>query len=62
MPRNRNRTIFTPDGPIVTIHDFSKEPLYVLVKEFFLHLKNAFLARGDKVAVFEDVSDVLLTK
>jgi hypothetical protein len=46
----------------VSIHDFSKEPLYVLVKEFFLHLKNAFLARGDKVAVFEDVSDVLLTK
>lgn len=62
MPRNKNRTIFTPDGPRVTTHDFSKEPLYVLVKEFFLHLKNGFLARGEKIAVFEDVFDVTMSK
>jgi hypothetical protein len=34
----------------------------VLVREFFSHLKNAFLARGEKVAIFEDAADVPLSK
>lgn len=32
MPRNRSLTIFTADGPTVTAHDFSNEPLHVLVR------------------------------
>lgn len=32
------------------------------MKEFFIYLKNVFLTKGEKVAMFEDVSDIPLTK
>jgi hypothetical protein len=62
MPRNHSMTSFTAEGASVATHNFKREPIHVILREFFAHLKNAFLVRGEKVSVFEDAGDVPLTK
>lgn len=62
MPRNHSITNFSPEGANVVAHNFKRAPIHVMVREFFAHLKNAFLVRGEKVTIFEDAGDMPMTK
>lgn len=62
MPRNHALTTLTPEGAAVGAPPGKRQPLHALVSAFFAHLKNAFLVRGEKVAIFEDPADLPLSK
>lgn len=36
--------------------------IHEILKEFFMELKETFIARKEKVAIFEDIEDVPLNK
>jgi hypothetical protein len=62
MTRNHAITTNTSDGQTVAFHHFKNEPIHVIVKEFFVYLKQVFIAKGEKISIFEDISDIPLSK
>ena len=52
----------TPRGIEKIVKFMEGEPIHTLLKEFFVELKDSFIARREKVSAFEDIEDVPLSK
>ena len=54
--------ITTPLGMEKVLKNLKDEPIHRLLREFFLELKESFIARKEQINIFEDVEDIPLSK
>lgn len=47
--------VSTPKGLERMVKVMQDEPIHVLLREFFVELKDSFIARKEKVTVFDDI-------
>lgn len=62
MTRNYAVTANPSDGQVVSFHNFRGEHLHIIIKRFFDYLKTVFISKEEKIAIFEDVNDVPMSK
>ena len=62
MMRNFSITSTGSDGSPILNKSLKNEPLHSIIKEFFIYLKSVFLAKGEKINIFDDISDIPLNK
>lgn len=60
--RNFSITSTGSDGSTILNKSLKNEPLHSIIKEFFIYLKSVFLAKGEKINIFDDISDIPLNK
>ena len=54
MTRNHTVTTTTPEGKVISNRSFKNEPVHAILREFFAYLKTVFIAKGEKLTMFED--------
>ena len=47
--------VSTPKGLERIVKVMQDEPIHILLREFFVELKDSFIARKEKVTVFDDI-------
>jgi hypothetical protein len=62
MTRNHTITTTAPGEKSIAANIFKDQPIHIILNEFFAYLKNVFIARGEKVNIFEEVTELPLSK